>query len=83
MKLALAACLVAAVAYGVGAVMQALGARRAGLSTAGHDAHQAGTPGQADAGRDLHEAGGIGTLLRQPIFLIGLLVDFAAWSISR
>jgi drug/metabolite transporter (DMT)-like permease len=54
-------CLIAAIGYGAGAVMQALGARRAdGL-------------GQT----------GLSAILRQPIFLIGLITDFASWTVSR
>ena len=60
-RLALLFCAVAAVGYGAGAVMQALGARR------------------ADAKGDT----GIAAMIRQPIFLIGLLTDFGAWVISR
>ncbi len=61
MKTALVLCLIAAVGYGCGAVMQALGARRAGAL------------GQT----------GIAAMARQPVFLAGMLVDFAAWVTSR
>ena len=61
MKTALALCLIAAVGYGCGAVMQALGARRAAA---------------------LGETG-IASMARQPVFLLGMLVDFASWVISR
>ena len=61
MKTALVFCLIAAVGYGVGAVLQALGARHAaaGVET------------------------GLRAMMKQPMFLLGLLVDFASWVISR
>jgi drug/metabolite transporter (DMT)-like permease len=61
MKTALAFCLIAAVGYGVGAVLQALGARHA-----------------SDAGKH-----GVAAMVRQPMFLLGLLADLASWVISR
>ncbi len=61
MKIALVLCLIASVGYGIGAVLQAVGARRA--TCAG--------------------AEGLKMMVRQPIFLIGLLCDFASWVISR
>jgi hypothetical protein len=61
MKTALVFCLIAAVGYGVGAVLQALGARHAA------------------AGVDT----GLRAMMKQPMFLLGLLVDFASWVISR
>lgn len=61
MKTALVFCLVAALGYGVGAVLQAVGARRAAAS----------------------EDVGVKAMLKQPMFLLGLLADFASWVISR
>jgi drug/metabolite transporter (DMT)-like permease len=61
MKTALVLCLIAAFGYGVGAVLQALGARHAA------------------AGEDV----GIKAMVRQPMFLLGLLADFGSWVISR
>ncbi|HEX2783207.1 MAG TPA: hypothetical protein VHN36_06445 [Ilumatobacteraceae bacterium] len=61
MKIALMFCLIAALGYGVGAVLQALGARR------------------ATAGVDI----GVKAMVKQPIFLLGLLADFGSWVISR
>lgn len=61
MKTALAFCVIAALGYGVGAVLQALGARRA-----------------AAQGED-----GVVAMVRQPIFLLGLLADLGSWVISR
>ncbi len=61
MKTALALCVIAAFGYGIGAVMQALGARRA---------------------RALGQEG-VMAMVRQPIFLGGVLVDLGAWLISR
>lgn len=61
MKTALVLCLIAALGYGVGAVLQALGARRAA------------------AGADI----GVKAMVKQPIFLLGLLTDFGSWVISR
>jgi len=64
MKTALLLCVIAAVGYGVGAVLQAVGARQA--------AAKGGTNSE-----------GFVTMVTQPIFLFGLLVDFASWVISR
>lgn len=61
MKTALVLCIIAAVGYGVGAVLQAVGARRA--SAAGSDAVMA--------------------MVRQPIFLLGVLTDLFSWFVSR
>jgi drug/metabolite transporter (DMT)-like permease len=61
MKTALVFCLVAALGYGAGAVLQALGARRA---AAVHDS-------------------GLKAMVKQPMFLLGLLADFGSWVISR
>jgi uncharacterized membrane protein len=60
-KTALVFCLVAALGYGVGAVLQAVGARRAA------------------AGDNV----GIRAMVKQPMFLLGLLADFGSWVISR
>lgn len=61
MKTALALCLIASVGYGLGAVLQAVGARHANRN-----------------GSD-----GILSMAKQPVFLLGLLADFASWLISR
>jgi drug/metabolite transporter (DMT)-like permease len=61
MKTALVLCLVAALGYGVGAVLQALGARHAAVG---------GTIG-------------LKAMIKQPMFLFGLLADFGSWVISR
>jgi hypothetical protein len=61
MKTALVFCLVAALGYGVGAVLQALGARHAA------------------AGDNM----GVKAMVKQPMFLLGLLADFGSWVISR
>jgi hypothetical protein len=61
MKTALVFCLIAALGYGVGAVLQALGARHAA------------------AGDDV----GVKAMVKQPMFLLGLLADFGSWVISR
>jgi uncharacterized membrane protein len=61
MKTALLFCLIAALGYGVGAVLQAVGARHAA----------------ADA--DI----GVKAMVKQPMFLLGLLADFGSWVISR
>jgi hypothetical protein len=61
MKTALLFCLIAALGYGVGAVLQAVGARHAA----------------ADA--DI----GVKAMVKQPMFLFGLLADFGSWVISR
>jgi drug/metabolite transporter (DMT)-like permease len=61
MKTALVFCLVAALGYGVGAVLQALGARHAA------------------AGGNM----GVKAMVKQPMFLLGLLADFGSWVISR
>jgi hypothetical protein len=61
MKTALVFCLIAALGYGVGAVLQALGARRAAAG----------------------EETGVGAMVKQPMFLLGLLADFGSWVISR
>ena len=61
MKTALLLCIIAAIGYGVGAVLQALGARRA--DALGHTS--------------------LLQIARQPLFLIGMLIDFASWMISR
>lgn len=61
MKTALILCLIAALGYGAGAVMQALGARRA----------------------DALGQSGLSAIVKQPIFLLGLLTDLASWTISR
>ncbi|MCX6541918.1 MAG: hypothetical protein F2735_05600 [Actinobacteria bacterium] len=60
-KTALLLCLVAAFGYGAGAVMQALGARRA----------------------DAAGQHGLAAILKQPVFLLGILVDLASWLTSR
>jgi hypothetical protein len=60
-KTALVLCLIAAFGYGIGAVLQALGARHAAA------AHHSGIKG----------------MVKQPIFLLGLLADFGSWVISR
>src|SRR5215204_4886293 len=64
MKTALLLCVIAAVGYGVGAVLQAVGARHA-------------------AAKGCSGSDGLVTMVIQPIFLLGLLVDFASWLISR
>ena len=64
MKTALLLCVIAAVGYGVGAVLQAVGARQA-------------------AAKGCSGSDGLVTMVIQPIFLLGLLVDFASWLISR
>ncbi len=61
MKTALALCIVAALGYGVGAVLQAVGARRANVG--GHV--------------------GVSGMVKQPVFLLGLLADLASWVVSR
>ena len=61
MKTALVFCLIAALGYGVGAVLQALGARHAGACD---------DPGPK-------------AMIKQPMFLLGLLADFGSWVISR
>jgi drug/metabolite transporter (DMT)-like permease len=60
-KTALILCLIAALGYGAGAVMQALGARRA----------------------DALGQRGLSAIVKQPIFLLGLLTDLASWTVSR
>ncbi len=60
-KTALILCVIAAVGYGFGAVMQALGARRA----------------------DALGQKGIAAIVKQPIFLLGLIADLASWTVSR
>lgn len=61
MKTALVLCIIAALGYGVGAVLQAVGARRAAAG----------------------EHTGVKAMVRQPMFLLGLLADFGSWVISR
>ncbi|MEP7112615.1 MAG: hypothetical protein ABI862_05080 [Ilumatobacteraceae bacterium] len=58
MKTALVFCLIAALGYGVGAVLQALGARHA-------------------------SGAGVKAMVKQPMFLLGLVADFGSWVISR
>lgn len=62
--LGLAAALVAATAYGVASVLQAVGARRAEASAA---------PGAGAAATGL---------ARQPVYLLGVVLDGAAWLVS-
>jgi hypothetical protein len=61
MKIALVLCIIAALGYGIGAVLQALGARRAAVG----------------------EHIGIKAMVKQPMFLLGLVADFGSWVISR
>ncbi|MCU1392244.1 MAG: hypothetical protein JWM34_672 [Ilumatobacteraceae bacterium] len=76
MKMALVLCLIASLGYGVGAVLQAVGARRAAAAQALDD--------HGDSPDDsIVDSGGIISMARQPVFLLGLLADFLSWLISR